>query len=59
MKLCPVEVVKQKYQPFEKTALEDFCVILHIFLSNRVSKLARLPKFIHGNKLHTLAYVEI
>ena len=33
-------------------------VILHIFLSNRGSKLAKLTKFVHGNKVEMLVYVE-
>ena len=33
-------------------------VILHIILNNGGSRLANLPKFVHGNKLDRLACVE-
>ena len=33
-------------------------VILHIFLSNGGSLLAKLSKFVHGNKFDMIVYVE-
>ena len=32
-------------------ALEDFVLLLHVFLSNRGLELGKHPDFFHGNKL--------
>ena len=39
---------------FEKTGPKSLCVILHVFLSNRGSELAKAPEFFHGNKMDIL-----
>ena len=53
MKLLNVIVAILKKQPWKIVN-----VILHIYFSNRGLELAKLPKFVHGNKLDILAYVE-
>ena len=39
---------------FEKTGPKSLCVILHVFLSNWGSELAKAPEFLHGNKMDIL-----
>ena len=43
----------------KKMILKDIYVILHIFYSNRVSKLIKLPTFFHCTKLDMSAYVDL
>ena len=35
-----------------------FCIILHIIVSKGGSKLAKLPKCVHGHNLDMFAYIE-
>ena len=54
----PFEVARHDGGHFEKITLKDFVCHFAFFLNNEGSMLAKLPKFVCGNKLDILGYVK-